>query len=322
MKAIVTGGAGFIGHNLCIKLQDLGWNVCVIDNYSTGYRINSVPGVEYCEGSVCEHKMRSRVNAMKPDVIFHMAAVPRVSFSVRFPQETSEVNVIGTVSVLNAVKDFSPKTRVILSSSSSVYGGADELPTPENYPSNPKSPYALQKWQSEQWAQMFAKMYGIDVCCLRYFNVMGPFARIGGAYSAVLSAWLYSIYIDRSIPTFIEGDGEQTRDFSYVDNVVQANIKAAQLTKQFTGEVFNIAQGEQYSLNQCKELIEAISGEALNLVRKPERIGDVRHSLADISAAKKVLGYNPEIDFKQQLTKMAEWYKTDYAKEVAAGKIQ
>jgi nucleoside-diphosphate-sugar epimerase len=322
MKAIVTGGCGFIGFNLCKKLIETEYsNIQVIDDLSTGFRQNKINGVDYHYISILNHDFKNIIHAFKPDVIFHIAAVPRVSYSVEFPVETLKANVLATVEVLDAVRTTKKKqARVIFSSSSSVYGGADHLPTPESCPRNPKSPYALEKAESEMWLSMYASLYGVDAVSLRYFNVFGPRSRWGGGYSTVLSAWLYSLYIDKKIVPYLEGDGKQSRDFCYVDNVVQANIFAARHSNKFAGEVYNIAQGERHSLLECKEIIEKISGQALNLEYKPARIGDVDHTLADISAARRDLGYNPSVDFESQVKEMADWYKGEYTREVSAGK--
>ena len=325
---LVTGGCGFIGYNLVRSLrknmttdqQGCIDRIAVVDDLSTGTKSNHVECVEYMYHSINDC-IDDAVEAYHPDTIFHLAAVPRVPYSVEYPYRTFLANVVSTVRLLDAVRKFSTKTRVIFSSSSSVYGGADTLPTPEIEPTNPKSPYALQKWQSEEWISMYTSLYNIDACSLRYFNVFGPHSRYGGAYTTVLGAWLYSIYVDKTAIPYLEGDGLQTRDFCYVDNVVQANILASQYRGKFKGEAFNIAQGNKHSLMDCKILIEKISGTALNLVMLPTRIGDVRHTLADISLAKKILGYNPSTNFEEQVKYMADWYRTEYAQEFA-NKVQ
>jgi len=312
MKAVVTGGCGFIGYNLTSKLKENGWNVVVVDNLSSGYRSNFVEGVQYYYNSV-QNAIDHVIQSEKPDVIFHLAAVPRVSYSVEHPLETTEENVLMTVKLLDSVRNLSPNTRIVYSSSSSVYGGAENLPTKECEDIDPKSPYALQKWQGEEWGKVYANLYDMDFVALRYFNVFGPYSRYGGAYSTVLSAWLYSIYVDSTVQPFLEGDGKQTRDFCYVDNVVQANMKAAQNATRFKGDAFNVAQGQRHSLLDCKEIIEKHSGKKLELEVKPRRVGDVDHTLADIRAAKVTLGYKPASDFEDQVKRMAEWYATDYS---------
>jgi len=314
MKAIVTGGCGFIGFNLCKKMVRENHQILVIDDLSSGRESNVIEDVVpyRFEKIQTPGVLEVAVGEFKPDVIFHLAAIPRISRSVEDPVETTDANTMGTLAVLDSVRKFSPDTRVIISSSSSVYGGADQLPTPEDYPANPQSPYALQKHQADQWAKMYAKLYEIDVVSLRYFNVFGAHSYYGGAYSTVLSAWLYYLYVDQTIKPFLEGDGTQTRDFAYVDNVVNANILAATHDDPFCGELFNIAQGQSHSLLQVKNLLERISGKTLELEIRSPRIGDVKHTLADISKARNILNYRPTIDFEFQVEVMSEWYKNEY----------
>lgn len=317
MKALVTGGCGFIGTNLVTKLIKHNWEICVVDNLSSGH--NKLTGVSYAQNSITQRdNMFTLIRSFQPDVLFHLAAVPRVAYSVEHPYETAVENVMGTISILDAVRRTSPKCRVVASSSSSVYGGADMLPTPEICNCNPKSPYALEKFQLEQWCKLYSELYDLDIVCLRYFNVIGPHSLYGGAYSTVLSAWLYHLYVDASVPAFLEGDGKQTRDFCDVANVVQANLLCAYYgqmdNKKFSGDIFNIAKGSSHDLLYIKKLLESISGKQLHLEMRPERIGDVKHTLADISKAKSILGYEPTTDFDQQVIKMAEWYKNHYPK--------
>jgi len=335
MKALVTGGCGFIGHNLVKALLDNEWEkweVLVMDDLSSGKKWNRWDGVEYIEvalearqvGTFAGKKLAQGETAIdtfvanwNPDVIFHLAAVPRVSYSVENPYETTERNVLSTLAVLDAArKHGKPNIRVVNTSSSSIYGGADELPTPPDAPANPQSPYAMQKWQGEEWCKMYAKLYGLDVVCLRYFNVFGPHSYFGGAYSTVLSAWMYHLYVDASSKPFLEGDGEQTRDFCHVDNVTHANILAAVYNKgYFEGEAFNIAQGSSHSLLDCKALLEKISGKDLVLEQRPPRVGDVKHTLADIRSAAGVLEYVPSTDFERQVRTMTDWYEKSYKQD-------
>ncbi len=311
MRALVTGGCGFIGYNLCQELRRRSYDTHIIDNLSTGRRENTIPGGKYVFQDLHKY-MDFLVKELKPDVVFHLAAVPRVSYSVEHPYETAHVNIMGTLRVLEAVRKGHPSCRVVNASSSSVYGGADVLPTPESCPLDPQSPYALEKYQSEQWCKMYHEMYGLDVVSLRFFNVFGPHSRFGGAYSMVLSAWLYSLLVDTSVKPYLEGDGEQTRDFCFVDNVVQANILAAEREKPFAGDVYNIAQEEQHSLIGVKRVLERITGKVLHLEMRPPRTGDVRHTLADISKARDELGYKPTNEFEVQVKVMSEWYRTKY----------
>ena len=315
MKAVVTGSNGFIGFNLCKALKQQGWQVTGIDDLSSGLAENVVEGFRYEWAKVQDKdKTREILTQFQPDAVFHLAAVPRVSYSVENPYSTAEANVLGTVSVLEGVvkAGLVDKTRVVATSSSAVYGGAAVMPTPETQPSRPKSPYALEKYQGEQWCQMFADLYGLDVVTLRPFNVFGPGALFGGAYSTVLSGWLYHLYVNAEYEPFLEDDGTQTRDFCFVDNAVQANILAATRERGFHGEAFNVAQGSSHSLNECKELLEELSGQKLNLRQEPPRVGDVKHTLADISLARAELGYEPALDFEGQVSEMARWYESSY----------
>ena len=315
MRAIITGCHGFIGYNLSKKLKQLEWEVLGIDDLSSGLAENKVDGFEYVHEKIQDRDKMSEVLArFRPNVIFHFAAIPRVAYSVDNPFDTAEANILGTVSLLESIvkNDLVGQTRFIMSSSSSVYGGAEVLPTPENYACHPRSPYALQKYQDELWIKMFADLYGLDALSLRYFNVFGPHAIFGGAYSTVLTAWLYYLYVDPEYQPFIEGDGTVTRDFCFVDNVVQANVLAATRERPFSGQPINVAQGKSHTLNEVKEMLEEISGRDLPLEKRPPRVGDVDHTLADISRAKEELGYNPTTDFIDQLAQMADWYRTSY----------
>ena len=325
MKAIISGGMGFIGYNLVRALLDndrAKWEVMVIDNLSSGKPWNKWPEARYVTVAL-EARLKEDtvvgtfVKEFNPDVIFHLAAVPRVSYSVDYPYETTQANLLSTMAVLDAARKHGKHNiRVVYTSSSSIYGGADLLPTPTDYPADPKSPYAMQKWQGEEWCRLYANLYKLDVVCLRYFNVFGKHSYYGGAYSTILAAWLYYLYVDSSTKSFLEGDGLQSRDFCSVDNVTQANILAAMYDKsRFSGEAFNIAQGSAHTLLDCKEILELISGKTLDLEIKPPRVGDVRHTLADIHSTKSILGYNPDTDFESQVTKMAEWYEHSYRKD-------
>lgn len=315
MKAVVTGSNGFIGFNLCKKLRELNWSVIGVDDLSSGLAENVVEGFTYIQVKIQDApRIQQILREFQPDVIFHLAAIPRVSFSVQNPTMTAEANVLGTLTILEGIvkASLATKTRFINSSSSSVYGGADVRPTLESHPANPKSPYALQKYQCEQWISLFCELYGIDALNLRYFNVFGPHSLFGGAYSTVLSAWFYHLYVDKAYQPFLEGDGTQSRDFCFVGNVVQANLLAATREKGFKGEAFNVAQGQAHSLLECKELLEEISGQTLDMEQRPPRVGDVKHTLADISRAKSELGYQPESNFIDQLVQMGQWYRHHY----------
>ncbi|MFZ0544043.1 MAG: GDP-mannose 4,6-dehydratase [Candidatus Promineifilaceae bacterium] len=317
MRAIVTGCNGFIGFNLCNHLKQLDWRVLGIDDLSAGLPENTVEGFEYVHDKIQDRdKMADILTRFRPNAIFHFAAIPRVAYSVENPFDTAEANILGTVSLLEGIlrSGLIGQTRFILSSSSAVYGGADQLPTPEEYPCDPKSPYALQKYQDELWVKMFVELYGLDGLSLRYFNVFGPHAIFGGAYSTVMTAWLYHLYVDPDYQPYLEGDGTQSRDFCFVENVIQANVLAATRDRPFTGQPINVAQGKAHNLIQVKEMLEEISGRELVLEKRPPRVGDVDHTLADITRAQAELGYEPSTDFTNQLAKMAAWYRSDYPK--------
>lgn len=310
MKALITGACGFIASNLVKSLlNNKDYEIVCIDDLSTGFRNNIPRKCKLIKETLGKsNKWQEKIG--KVDVIFHLACIPRVSFSVDKPFESFKSSVLATISILEYAKKYG--CRVVFSSSSSIYGKNAALPTPENCPASPESPYALSKWHSEEWCRMYSKLYDVDTVCLRYFNVMGPGSRFGGAYSTVLSAWMYSTLVDKSVPPYIEGDGFQSRDFCFIDNVVQANLLAANHAYKFHGEAFNIAQGEHHTLLDCKNIIEKIYGNEFELDKRSPRIGDIRNTWADISAAKRVLGYAPEVDFENQVRKMVEWYKDFY----------
>lgn len=307
---LVTGPAGFIGSNFVatFKKQFSKTEIVGIDNFSTGRKDRLDKSITFYKGSITDRKFLDKVfKKHKPEYIFHFAAMPRVSVSVEFPVETTENNIVGTVAVLEAAKNHGAQ-RVIYSSSSSVYGGADQLPTPETTPINPKSPYALQKYVGEPYCKIFSSLFGLDTAVLRYFNVFGPGQFGNSPYSTVMAGWLEALYFPGSKELFLEGDGLQSRDFTYVDNVVQANIKAMLCEKRINGEAFNVAGGERTTLLEVRKLIEQYTGKKLSIEMRPTRIGDVRHSHANISKAKKVLDYKPEVDFKTGLKKTIAWF--------------
>ncbi|MFZ2523382.1 MAG: NAD-dependent epimerase/dehydratase family protein [Minisyncoccia bacterium] len=310
---LVTGCAGFIGSNFCRQFGQMFPDIEIIglDDLSSGRKGEIDQRVIFNEGSITDTKLvESIFEKHKPSYVFHFAAVPRVSFSVEHPGETTRVNIFGTVLLLEKAKNHGVK-RFIISSSSSVYGGAINLPTNEadNIPS-PKSPYAMQKYVDERFCQLFSSLYEMDTVCLRYFNVFGPGQYGDSPYSSVISGWLESLYFPSNNKAYLEGDGEQTRDFCYVDNVVSANILAMQSKNKFAGDYFNIAHGQRTSVNEVKKLIEEYSGKNIELEHRPTRIGDVRDSHADISKAFNILGYKPSINFEDGLKRTVEWFKT------------
>jgi nucleoside-diphosphate-sugar epimerase len=229
---------------------------------------------------------------------------------VEFPRETTEVNVLGTVNLLDAARAHKVK-RFVYSSSSSLYGGAKTLPTHEHEnTAQPKSPYAIQKYVGEHLCRVYSELHGMDTVSLRYFNVYGPNQYGDSPYSTVISAWLEALYFPKKKKAFLEGDGSKSRDFCYVDNVVAANLKAMQSAKPFRGLACNIAHGERTTIQEVKELLEEFTGRPLDLEMRPDRIGDVDHTHADISLAKKHLGYKPLVSFEDGLKKTILWYES------------
>ena len=315
MRVLVTGSNGFIGWHTCKRLVEQGIDVIGVDDLSEGAADNAVAGVRYHTLSVADAgEMVRLMREAQPEAVIHLAARPRVRFTVEQPLQSSTANLLGTIAVLDSLlrAELIGKTRLVFASSSAVYGLADVLPTPETHPCDPQSPYALQKYQGEQWCRMFHRLYGLDVVSLRYFNVFGPGAAFGGAYSLVLSAWLYHLYVEPSYRPYLEGDGTQTRDFCYVEDVAWANVTAATLKGCFTGEALNIAQGRAYSLLDTRIMLEEVAGRQLDLERRPPRTGDVQHTLADITRAREELGYQPSTDFRAQLEAMASWFRNSH----------
>ena len=315
MRIVVTGSNGFIGWHTCTQLVDQGVDVIGVDDLSEGTPDNAVDGVRYRTLSVAD--AGGMVNLMReahPEAVIHLAARPRVRFTVEQPLQSSTANLLGTIAVLDSLlrAELIGKTRLVFASSSAVYGATEVLPTPETHPFDPQSPYALQKCQGEQWCRMFHRLYGLDVVSLRYFNPFGPGAAFGGAYSLVLSAWLYHLYVDPSYRPYLEGDGTQTRDFCSVEDVAWANVRAATRAEGFSGQALNIAQGRAYSLLDVKNELEEVCSRQLVLDQRPPRTGDVAHTLADITRARHELDYRPSKDFRRQLERMASWFRDSH----------
>jgi UDP-glucose 4-epimerase len=300
MKALVTGGAGFIGSNLVHALLARGDEVVVLDNFSTGRRGN-LAAIE-AEIEIFEGDMRSyeRVhNAVRGvEVIFHQGALPSVPRSLQDPLTTSAVNVEGTLNVLLAARDEGVR-RVVAASSSSVYGSSGTLPRVESAPIDPIAPYAVAKLAAERYAVSFARVYeGFETVCLRYFNVFGPRQDPRSQYAAVIPLFITKVLAGEPVP--INGDGEQSRDFTYVDNVIDANIAAAE-TDGVGGRVFNVATGNPVSVNQLADLIGELTGRPVEKNHLPPRAGDVRDSWADVTAIREALGWVPRIDLEDGL---------------------
>lgn len=305
-RALVTGGAGFIGSHLVDKLLEDGYEVFVIDNYRRGRRKNvshhfSKTKCFFDKQDIQSKSMNEIFRIFRPQVVFHLAAMSGIPFSVENPTDSDETNIHGTVNLLDLAVKYKCK-RFIFSSSSSVYGGSAVLPTPETTPLNPKSPYALQKKVGEEYCKMFSNLYDIETVSLRYFNVFGPRQYGESPYSSVISSFAESIRTgERPI---IHGDGEQFRDFCYVDNVVSANLLAASYDGVLKGESFNIGCGTTTTVNKLRSLMGAKEAEYVEA-----RAGDVKCSRADITSAAEVLGYRVLVPFDKGLKKTMDWYK-------------
>jgi len=294
VKLLVTGGAGFIGSHLVDKLIEQGHEVVVIDNLSTGEKENLNPKAKFRKVDI--RNLKKIKPAFKGvDHVFHLAAQARVPLSVKDPIETHTNNALGTLNVLVAARDNKVK-KFIYSASSSAYGDQKNLPLKEDMTPRPKSPYGLQKLIGEEYCRLFYELYGLPTVSLRYFNVYGPRNPLEGAYALVIGIFLRQKKAGE--PLTIDGDGEQTRDFTSVRDVVRANILAAESNKVGRGEVINIGAGNNHSINKIAELI---GGKTIN---KPPRLGDPKHTLADNSKAKKFLGWEPEVSLEQGINQL------------------
>ncbi len=306
MKVIVTGGAGFIGSNLAEELARK-HEVTVIDNLSTGRmeNINSfIRKINFIRGSITDLNMLKDAFS-GADTVFHQAAIPSVQRSVDSPLASNEANVDGTLNVLVAARDCGVR-KVVYASSSSAYGNTPTLPKREEMKPSPLSPYAVSKLAGEYYCRAFSEVYGLRAACLRYFNVFGPRQDPNSQYAAVIPRFITRILAGQ--PPVIYGDGEQTRDFTFVQDVVKANI----LAMETQGEgVFNVACGRRVSLNELAERIMRITGIQVAPVYEAARPGDVRDSLADISEARRELGYEPGYDLDAGLRETVEWFKPD-----------
>jgi len=297
-KYIVTGGAGFIGSHLVDKIIENGNKAVVIDNLSTGKKQNLNPKADFFQLDICNfEKIKPLFSGA--DGVFHLAAIASVPFSVENPLLTTKVNVSGTVNVFKSASENKVK-RVVFASSSSVYGDQGQLPLKEKMVPNPKSPYALQKLVGEQFAIMFKDLYKMPIVCLRYFNVYGPRIDFNSDYSLVLGKFLK--LKSENKPLTIFGTGEQTRGFCYVSDVVSSTIMAMESEKIMGGEVINISHKKSYSVNYLARLI---GGKIQHL---PQRQGDVLHTKADIALAKKLLGWEPKVNFSEGVEATKKWF--------------
>lgn len=310
---LITGGAGFIGSNLVeYLLKYKAKKVRVLDNFSTGFRKNTNlfkdnPAFELLEGDIRDlDTCRKAVSGI--DYVAHQAALGSVPRSIHDPVTTNEVNISGFLNMLMAARDEQSVKRMVYAASSSTYGDSQELPKKEGNEGHPLSPYAVTKLVNELYADVFSKAYGLHTIGLRYFNIFGPRQDPKGAYAAVIPLFMQAA-IDHNPPK-INGDGETSRDFTFIENAVQANVKAMLDTRNLQHhEAVNIACGERTTLNQLWDFIQGISGFNANAVYGPERAGDVRHSLADISKAKELFSYNPLWKLEDGLKVAFEFYR-------------
>ncbi len=303
-KALVTGGAGFIGSHLADRLLREGHQVTVIDDLSNGHMEFVTSGINAMFSDVGDAATLRFVQQMQFDVVFHLAAKPRVPYSVEHPAETNDENVGKTVKLLEACRGN--VGRFILTSSSSVYGNTQTLPTPESTSRNPQSPYALQKMIGEDYCAMFSDLYKMDTACVRPFNVFGPRQLANGVYGTVVSSWLDAIKHDGELRS--DGDGSQTRDMTHVDNVVDIFMRVAAYKGSLRGEAFNAGTGTSVSNRQILTYLVQRHPEAQSRVKNaPWRAGDVRATCADITACEKLLGYTPSMEFWKGLEQTREW---------------
>lgn len=307
-KALVTGGAGFIGCNIVKLLIDEGYEVCVIDNLASGYEKNldSFPGVRFVHGDVRD---AAAVEAAMQgaEVVFHLAASVGNTRSIENPIEDSEVNVIGTLRVLEAARHNGVR-KVVCSSSAAIFGELKHLPIREDHPVEPDTPYGVSKLAEEKQCLAYAKLYELEAICLRYFNVYGVNQRYD-AYGNVIPIFAHRMFHNE--PLIVYGDGEQTRDFVNVRDVAQANLLAAQV--QGISGAFNIASGESVTVNCLIEMMREASGTDSTVRYESPRKGDVRHSRADVSAAQRIINYEPSVDMAKGLAEYMAWAEAELA---------
>ena len=315
MRYVVTGGAGFIGSHTVDELVKRGHGVVVLDDLSAGKEENLAEvrnKITFMKGSITDLETVQKA-MQQADYVIHLAARTSVPRSVKDPLETNRVNVDGTLNVLVAARDNKVK-RIVFAASSSAYGETPTLPKVETMHPVPISPYGVSKYVGELYAYAFGRCYGLETVCLRYFNIFGPRQDPDSPYSGVLSRFA-TAFLEGEQPV-VFGDGEQTRDFTYVENAVQANLLACE-TPGVSGRVFNVGTGGRVSLNQTLELLRDISGKNLQAKHEPAREGDIRDSQADITQAREALGYEPTVDFAEGLQRTFEWYRLHHAKSAA-----
>lgn len=314
---LITGIAGFIGSSLARAVLQQGDRVRGVDNLSTGNRANLeeiMDRIDFREADILDlNAMHSACQGV--DYIFHEAAIPSVPKSVLDPLGSNRANVDGTVNVLVAARDAKVK-RVVYAASSSAYGDTPTLPKREDMTPNPISPYAVAKLASEYYMTSFYRCYGLETVCLRYFNIFGPRQDPTSPYSGVLAKFI-TLMLNSEAPTIL-GDGEQSRDFTYIDNAVSANLLAAKApAADAAGRVFNVATGRRVDLNETFQILKKLTGFKGDVKYGPERAGDVKHSLADLTRTEKHLGYKPSVDFEEGLRRTIEWYRSQAKKQAS-----
>ena len=303
---LITGGAGFIGSNLARELRVRGEKVRILDNFSTGHRRNlkGLDGVEIMEGDILDPETCGRA-CEGVEYVFHQAAIPSVPRSIRDPVGSHHACATGTINMLQAAHEAGVR-RMVYAGSSSVYGNAPELPKEESMRPDPRSPYAVAKLAGEHYCRVVFLTQGLETVTLRYFNIFGPYQDPGSPYSGVLSIFITSLL--RGEVCTIYGDGETSRDFTYIDNVVEANLLAREAPRA-PGNVYNVGCGQRVTLNWVYEFLANELGIKLQPKHGSERPGDVKHSLADITAARRDLGFNPVVDVEKGLQKTIKWYR-------------
>ena len=309
-RYLVTGGAGFIGSAIVEELVQRGESVRVIDNLSSGKRVNLealLDKVELIVADIGGGEAMKRA-CQEVDFVIHLAALTSVPRSVSDPEATHRVNATGTLGVLMAARDAKVR-RLVYAASSSAYGETKTLPKVESMPAAPISPYGVAKYAGELYCQVFSKVYGLETAALRYFNIFGPRQDPYSPYSAVLSRFITAVLKDE--PPVVYGDGNQSRDFTYVANAVDATLRAAAAPGSMAGEVFNVGTGARHSLNKTLGLLAGISGKKIDTKYEGPRPGDIRDSQADISKARRGLGYEPIVDFEKGLRLTYDWYRTN-----------
>ncbi|UCG62967.1 MAG: SDR family oxidoreductase [Candidatus Zixiibacteriota bacterium] len=306
MKYLVTGGAGFIGSNIAAKLIEQGDTVRILDNFSTGRRENVECLKDRCE--IIEGDIRDMAEAEKAvsgmDYVLHQAALPSVPRSVKDPLTSNAVNIDGTLYLLEAARKSGVK-KFVMASSSSVYGESEELPKHEKMTPSPLSPYAVTKLTNEYYLKVYWQLYRFPTVALRYFNIFGPKQDPGSEYAAVIPKFITSLLEGEQPVVF--GDGEQSRDFTYIDNCVQANLLAV-TNDEVVGDHYNVACGDQFTLNQTLDILRQIIGSDIQAQYDPPRDGDILHSYASIDKLRK-FGYEPSVDFKEGLRRTVEFFR-------------